>query len=118
MQTSCSAGVATPLRRGQGDGPADCKRGAQDVASACAAAAPAVMFTRSGTEVEVESGGRPWEIWLDQRLSHGEGSQRGGNVPRAAAATSEYVTLPAPSPGDRTRPGTAGLESSSLAWLP
>lgn len=75
--------VATPEHRGQGDGPTDCKRGWQDAAPACTA----LVFTRSGTEVEAESGGRPWEIWWDQRLSHGESSRHGGNVPRSAAVT-------------------------------
>lgn len=53
----------------------------------CAVAVPALMFNRSGTEVEAESGRRPWEIWLDQRLSHGEDSWCGSNVPRVAAAS-------------------------------
>lgn len=47
--------------------------------------APAPMFTRAGTQVEAESGRRPWEMWLDQRLSHGEGSQCGDSAPRMAA---------------------------------
>lgn len=47
--------------------------------------APAPMFTRAGTKVEAESGRRLWEMWLDQRLSHGEGSRCGGSAPRRAA---------------------------------
>lgn len=47
--------------------------------------APAPVFTRAGTKVEAESGRRLWEMWLDQRLSHGEGSRCGGSAPRRAA---------------------------------
>lgn len=56
--------------------------------------APAPMFTRAGTKVEAESGRRLWEMWLDQRLSHGEGcpqpAERG-----PAPWVQRYLLLPA-----------------------
>lgn len=64
--------------------------------------APPPLFTRAGTQVEAESGRRPREMWLDQRLSHGEGSRCGGSA--------RLVTASVPSLG--VRAGTASLGSA------
>lgn len=116
-QPCCSPRVATPPRCGQGDGPADCKRGWQDAAPACAAAP---LFTRSGTRGEAESGGRPWEMWLHQSLSHGEGSRRGGSAPRTAAlSVSLHPCWPlAPCEPQRSRAAELffGLAVVKAAW--